>query len=83
MRLMIVGTLEGYITEAGRIAHQRGAKVSHTDSVERSPAFRTPSWEDANAPIWEEVNAATCAEENAATWLVVNPLSCVADSAAT
>jgi two-component system, response regulator FlrC len=36
MRLMIVGTLEGYITEAGRIAHQRGAKVSHTDSVERS-----------------------------------------------
>ncbi|HSK39487.1 MAG TPA: sigma-54 dependent transcriptional regulator [Arenibaculum sp.] len=36
MRLLIVGTLEGYITEAGRIAHQRGAKVSHTDSVERA-----------------------------------------------
>ena len=34
MRLLIVGTLEGYITEAGRIAHQRGAKVSHTDSIE-------------------------------------------------
>ena len=34
MRLMIVGSLEGYITEAGRIAHQRGAKVSHTDSID-------------------------------------------------
>ena len=34
MRLLIVGTLEGYITEAGRIVHQRGAKVSHTDSIE-------------------------------------------------
>ena len=34
MRLLIVGTLEGYITEAGRIAHQRGAKVSHTDSID-------------------------------------------------
>ncbi|WP_207476530.1 sigma-54-dependent transcriptional regulator [Arenibaculum pallidiluteum] len=36
MRLLIVGTLEGYITEAGRIAHQRGAKVSHTDSIDRA-----------------------------------------------
>ena len=34
MRLLIVGTLEGYITEAGRIVHQRGAKVSHTESIE-------------------------------------------------
>ncbi|NYZ15224.1 sigma-54-dependent Fis family transcriptional regulator [Azospirillum sp. RWY-5-1] len=34
MRLMIVGTLEGYITAAGKIAMQRGAKVSHTDSIE-------------------------------------------------
>jgi DNA-binding NtrC family response regulator len=36
MRLLIVGTLEGYITEAGRIAHQRGAKVAHIDGVERA-----------------------------------------------
>ncbi|HEV7367928.1 sigma-54 dependent transcriptional regulator [Arenibaculum sp.] len=36
MRLLIVGLLEGYISEAGRIAHQRGAKVSHTDSVEKA-----------------------------------------------
>jgi len=34
MRLLIVGTLEGYITTAGKIAIQRGAKVSHTDSIE-------------------------------------------------
>ncbi len=34
MRLLIVGTLEGYITAAGKIALQRGAKVSHTDSIE-------------------------------------------------
>ena len=29
MRLLIVGTLEGHLTTAGRIAHARGAKVSH------------------------------------------------------
>ncbi|AWK88913.1 sigma-54-dependent transcriptional regulator [Azospirillum thermophilum] len=34
MRLLIVGTLEGHITAAGKIAMQRGAKVSHTDSIE-------------------------------------------------
>lgn len=33
MRLLIVGTLEGYITAAGKIAMERGAKVSHTDSI--------------------------------------------------
>ncbi len=34
MRLLIVGTLEGHLTEAGRMAHQRGAKVSHTNSID-------------------------------------------------
>jgi two-component system, response regulator FlrC len=38
MRLLIVGTLEGYITTAGKIAMQRGAKVSHTDSIEGAMA---------------------------------------------
>lgn len=33
MRLLIVGHLEGHITNAGRIATQRGAKVSHIDSI--------------------------------------------------
>lgn len=33
MRLMIVGTMEGYITAAGQIAHQRGAKVTHVESA--------------------------------------------------
>jgi DNA-binding NtrC family response regulator len=33
MRLLIVGHLEGHITNAGRIATQRGAKVAHIDSV--------------------------------------------------
>ncbi len=33
MRLMIVGPLEGYITTAGKIAMERGAKVSHTQTV--------------------------------------------------
>src|SRR5579872_4085642 len=33
MRLMIVGTLHGYISEAGRIAMQRGAKVTHAESI--------------------------------------------------
>ena len=34
MRLLIVGTLEGYISAAGKIALQRGAKVSHTESID-------------------------------------------------
>jgi DNA-binding NtrC family response regulator len=34
MRLLIVGSLDGYMNEAGRIAHQRGAKVSHTESID-------------------------------------------------
>ncbi|MEJ0062846.1 MAG: sigma-54 dependent transcriptional regulator [Alphaproteobacteria bacterium] len=34
MRLLIVGHLEGYITEAGRIAVSRGAKVAHIHDVE-------------------------------------------------
>lgn len=34
MRLLIVGKLEGYIAEAGRIATSKGAKVSHIDDVD-------------------------------------------------
>jgi DNA-binding NtrC family response regulator len=34
MRLLIVGKLEGYIAEAGRIATSKGAKVAHIDDVE-------------------------------------------------
>ena len=34
MRLLIVGKLEGYIAEAGRIASAKGAKVSHIDDVD-------------------------------------------------
>jgi DNA-binding NtrC family response regulator len=34
MRLMLVGTLQGHITEAGRIAMARGAKVSHAEDGE-------------------------------------------------
>ncbi len=33
MRLLIVGTMEGQVAVAGKIAHQRGAKVSHIDTV--------------------------------------------------
>ena len=33
MRLLIVGTLEGHITAAGRVAHQRGAKVAYAETV--------------------------------------------------
>ncbi|QQP88859.1 sigma-54-dependent Fis family transcriptional regulator [Skermanella sp. TT6] len=36
MRLLIVGTLEGYITAAGRIAHERGAKVAYTDGIDKA-----------------------------------------------
>lgn len=36
MRLLIVGTLEGYITEAGKIAHQRGAKVIHVETINKA-----------------------------------------------
>ena len=47
MRLLIVGTLEGYITAAGKIAMQRGAKVSHTDSIEGAlNALRTAAGAD-------------------------------------
>ena len=34
MRLLIVGTLEGHITTAGKIALDNGAKVAHVDTVE-------------------------------------------------
>ena len=33
MRLLIVGTLEGHITAAGKIALDRGAKVAHADDI--------------------------------------------------
>lgn len=34
MRLLIVGSLQGHIATAGRIALQRGAKVAHIESIE-------------------------------------------------
>ncbi|MFA6280426.1 MAG: sigma-54 dependent transcriptional regulator [Bdellovibrionales bacterium] len=34
MRLLIVGHLQGHISTAGRLASQRGAKVSHIESVD-------------------------------------------------
>jgi DNA-binding NtrC family response regulator len=34
MRLLIVGTLEGHISTAGRLAVQNGAKVSHIDTID-------------------------------------------------
>ncbi len=34
MRLLIVGSLDGHITTAGKIALDRGAKVSHVDDIE-------------------------------------------------
>ena len=36
MRLMIVGQLEGYISAAGKIALQRGAKVIHCEDVDEA-----------------------------------------------
>ncbi|MBK6897063.1 MAG: sigma-54-dependent Fis family transcriptional regulator [Alphaproteobacteria bacterium] len=36
MRLMIIGQLEGYITQAGKIALQRGAKVIHCEDTEQA-----------------------------------------------
>ncbi len=36
MRLMIVGRLEGHISEAGKIAIQRGAKVMHCEDIEQA-----------------------------------------------
>ena len=42
MRLMIVGHLEGYISIAGKIALQRGAKVLHCEDIEEAlGALRT------------------------------------------
>ena len=38
MRLLLVGTLQGHITEAGRIAMARGAKVSHAEDAEMALA---------------------------------------------
>jgi CheY-like chemotaxis protein len=34
MRLLIVGTLDGHITTAGKIALERGAKVAHAPDIE-------------------------------------------------
>lgn len=34
MRLLIIGTLDGFISQAGKIALERGAKVAHTDNIE-------------------------------------------------
>jgi two-component system response regulator FlrC len=36
MRLMIIGSLDGYISAAGKIALQRGAKVIHCDDTEQA-----------------------------------------------
>lgn len=36
MRLLIVGTLEGHISAAGKIALNRGAKVTHCETIERA-----------------------------------------------
>ena len=36
MRLMIVGQLEGYISTAGKIALQRGAKVIHCEDKDQA-----------------------------------------------
>ena len=36
MRLMIVGQLEGYISAAGKIALQRGAKVIHCEDIQQA-----------------------------------------------
>ncbi len=42
MRLMIVGHLEGYISTAGKIALQRGARVTHCEDIEEAlGALRT------------------------------------------
>jgi DNA-binding NtrC family response regulator len=38
MRLLLVGTLQGHITEAGRIAMARGAKVNHAEDAEMALA---------------------------------------------
>ena len=34
MRVLIIGTLDGYITSAGKIALARGAKVAHVDELD-------------------------------------------------
>lgn len=36
MRLMIIGRLDGYISEAGKIALQRGAKVIHCEDIDEA-----------------------------------------------
>ncbi len=36
MRLLIVGSLDGHITAAGKIAMPRGAKVAHVDDVDQA-----------------------------------------------
>lgn len=36
MRLLIIGQLEGYISQAGKIALQRGAKVLHCEDIEEA-----------------------------------------------
>src|ERR1700729_2089128 len=36
MRLMIVGQLDGFISVAGKIALQRGAKVIHCEDIEQA-----------------------------------------------
>ncbi|HEY1386358.1 MAG TPA: sigma-54 dependent transcriptional regulator [Dongiaceae bacterium] len=36
MRLLIVGSLDGHITAAGKIAFSRGAKVAHVDDVDQA-----------------------------------------------
>ena len=36
MRLIIIGTLEGYISQAGKIALQKGAKVIHCEDIDQA-----------------------------------------------
>jgi len=36
MRLLIIGQLEGYISQAGKIALQKGAKVTHCEDIDQA-----------------------------------------------
>ena len=59
MRLMIVGHLEGYISAAGKIALQRGAKVMHCEDIEEALGALFLLLEGATAFLGEflEINA--------------------------
>ena len=60
MRLIIIGTLEGFISQAGKIALQKGAKVIHCEDTEQAIGALLNGKGADLASIWSTPHQARC-----------------------